>query len=554
MPVAPTYPGVYIDELPSSVRTIIGVPTSVTAFVGAAERGKTDQVTHIDSWGDFERAFGGLSASSALSYAVYQFYQNGGASAEIVRVAGSNAAASSLDLGSNLKLKAASSGTWGNKLRARVDYEGAGNEGWNLTVRDTGRGFEEQYRGITKGADSKNPLSKVLAASALISSEGVNDTIRPQDTAEVKFGDPFAEPPPSPPAPAPPPPTPPAEGGTTEGEATEGGGEAAPPPPAPPPPQPAKKQYYESTGGADGGALDSSAFLGGQQGQSQKKGIYALLDTDIFNLLVLKGFPENEETEVLQAALQLCVDRRAILVLDKTSWTTVEAAITGIGAFPLSGDQAKNAAIYFPELCLPDPLKDGSSWFGPAGSIAGVIARTDAQRGVWKAPAGTDASIAGVQSTRVRLTDADSGRLNPRGVNAIRTFPLIGTVAWGARTLRGADILADQWKYLPVRRTALFIEESLYRGTKWAVFEPNDEPLWASLRLNIGAFMNSLFRQGAFFGSTPREAYLVKCDRENNPDNDIDRGIVNILVGFRPLKPAEFVLIHIQQLAGQLET
>ena len=131
---------------------------------------------------------------------------------------------------------------------------------------------------------------------------------------------------------------------------------------------------------------------------------------------------------------------------------------------------------------------------------------------------------------------------------------MIGTVVWGARTLRGADQLADQWKYLPVRRTALFIEESLYRGTQWVVFEPNDEPLWASIRLNVGAFMNSLWRQGAFQGKTPQEAYLVKCDSENNPQNYIDRGIVNILVGFAPLKPAEFVLIHIQQLAGQIQT
>jgi hypothetical protein len=186
--------------------------------------------------------------------------------------------------------------------------------------------------------------------------------------------------------------------------------------------------------------------------------------------------------------------------------------------------------------------------------VAGIIARTDAQRGVWKAPAGQDAVVGDVRGLAISTNDVENGRLNPLAVNCIRTFPVIGSVVWGARTLRGADVLADQWKYLPVRRLALYIEESLYRGTKWAVFEPNDEPLWSSLRLNIGAFMNTLFRQGAFFGQRPRDAYLVKCDRENNPDNDIDRGIVNILVGFRPLKPAEFVFIHIEQLAGQLET
>ena len=117
----------------------------------------------------------------------------------------------------------------------------------------------------------------------------------------------------------------------------------------------------------------------------------------------------------------------------------------------------------------------------------------------------------------------------------------------------GDDHLASEWKYIPVRRTALFIEESLYRGTKWVVFEPNDEPLWAQIRLNVGAFMNNLFRQGAFQGKTPREAYFVKCDKETTTQNDIDLGIVNILVGFAPLKPAEFVIIKLQQIAGEFK-
>jgi phage tail sheath protein FI len=149
------------------------------------------------------------------------------------------------------------------------------------------------------------------------------------------------------------------------------------------------------------------------------------------------------------------------------------------------------------------------------------------------------------------LTDDENGDLNPLGINSLRTFPLIGTVVWGSRTLRGADIFADQWKYIPVRRVALFIEETLYRGLKWVVFEPNDEPLWSQIRLNIGAFMNGLFRQGAFQGTTPAQAYFVKCDSETTTQDDIDRGIVNIVVGFAPLKPAEFVVLKLQQIAGQ---
>jgi phage tail sheath protein FI len=164
-----------------------------------------------------------------------------------------------------------------------------------------------------------------------------------------------------------------------------------------------------------------------------------------------------------------------------------------------------------------------------------------------------EANLVGVPQLSVSLTDDENGELNPLGVNCLRSFPVSGRVVWGARTLQGADRLASEWKYVPVRRLALFIEESLYRGTQWVVFEPNDEPLWAQIRPNVGAFMQRLFRQGAFQGTTPRAAYLVKCDSETTTQNDIDLGIVNILVGFAPLKPAEFVIIKIQQLAGQLE-
>jgi len=216
--------------------------------------------------------------------------------------------------------------------------------------------------------------------------------------------------------------------------------------------------------------------------------------------------------------------------------------------------RTENAALYFPRLRMPDPLQEGRlANFAPCGAVAGVFARTDSDRGVWKAPAGIDATLNGVAELTVKLTDGENGQLNPLGVNCLRAFPEIGRVVWGARTLRGADSLASEWKYVPVRRLALFIEESLFRGTKWVVFEPNDEPLWAQIRLNVGAFMQNLFRQGAFQGRSPREAYFVKCDRETTTQNDINLGIVNIVVGFAPLKPAEFVVIKLQQMAGQVD-
>jgi uncharacterized protein len=208
----------------------------------------------------------------------------------------------------------------------------------------------------------------------------------------------------------------------------------------------------------------------------------------------------------------------------------------------------RNVALYFPRIRRPDPLRGGAiADFAACGAIAGVMARTDATRGVWKAPAGTDAGLVGAAGLTVPLTDAENGQLNPKGINCLRTFRDVGPVVWGARTLRGADVLADDYKYVPVRRLALFLEESLYRGTQWVVFEPNDEPLWAQIRASLGAFMQDLFRRGAFQGSTPRDAYFVRCDAETTTQLDIDRGMVNILVGFAPLKPAEFVMISIQQ-------
>ena len=237
-------------------------------------------------------------------------------------------------------------------------------------------------------------------------------------------------------------------------------------------------------------------------------------------------------------------------------WTSVESARDGLPALTGElGSNKKNAALFFPRIRKPNPIRENQvEHFVPCGTVAGVIARIDGQRGVWKAPAGLEAGLVGVPALSVQLSDAENGELNPLGINCLRLRPAAGPVVWGSRTLAGNDLLASEWKHIPVRRVALFIEESLYRGTQWAVFEPNDEPLWAELRLNIGAFMQNLFRQGAFQGRTPREAYFVKCDKETTTQNDINLGVVNVLVGFAPLKPAEFVFIRLQQMAGQIQT
>jgi hypothetical protein len=274
---------------------------------------------------------------------------------------------------------------------------------------------------------------------------------------------------------------------------------------------------------------------------------------DLFNLLCIP--PLTRDSEVGQAtwdaAVAYAADRRAMVIVDSpAAWSRPDQVLANLGSVVTSH---QNAAIYFPRIRAADSLRENRlETFAPCGVVAGIYARTDAQRGVWKAPAGLDATLVGVAEVTANLTDGENGQLNPRGVNCLRALPVHGRVVWGARTLRGDDQMASEWKYVPVRRTALFIEESLFRGTQWVVFEPNDEPLWAQIRLNLGAFMQDLFRQGAFQGRSPREAYFVRCDKETTTQNDIDRGIVNIQVGFAPLKPAEFVVITIQQMAGQI--
>ncbi len=236
------------------------------------------------------------------------------------------------------------------------------------------------------------------------------------------------------------------------------------------------------------------------------------------------------------------------------SWIRRPAAtVSTVAGWPaargLTGDAARNGAIYFPRIRRPDPLRNGAVGdFAACGAVAGAIARTDADRGVWKAPA--NVALAGVTGLTVAVSDVQNGTLNAAGVNCLRTLPGAGPVVWGARTLRGTDAVVDQFKFVPVRRLALYLEESVYRGTQWVVFEPNDEPLWAQIRLSVGAFLRDLYRQGAFPAPTDRDAYFVSCGRDTMTQDDIDHGLVSITVAFAPLRPSEFVMIRIQHRAG----
>ncbi len=519
MPGPYTYPGVYIEEVPSGVRTITGVSTSNTAFVDVFLRGPVNLPVRITSFADFERIFGGVNPASEASYAIQQYYLNGGQIAWVVRVATSAALASSVDLnggyggGAVLTVEAANPGAWGDNLQVAVTDAGSGR--YNLFVReirDLGGGkvqvlATETYRNLsTTTTDVRYGVSVVNADSQLV------------HLTEAGLG-----------------------GLPTLATPTSSGG-------AP------DSAWQDLTGGADSGVPDANLLSG--TATAPKAGLYALDDIapDIFNLLCLPAAANLDTggfTSLMTNALAYCEEKRAFLIVDIPEATDQQAEmITWMTAN--DGLRSKNAAVYFPRVLIPDVVNGNRPRNVPvSGTLAGVYARTDSTRGIWKAPAGTEAVLRNV-TLPVQLTDLENGALNPIGINVLRTFPVIGPVAWGARTLDGADQKASEWKYIPVRRMALYIEESLYQGLKWVVFEPNDEPLWSQIRLNVGAFMQGLFRQGAFQGVTPREAYFVKCDKDTTTQADINLGIVNILVGFAPLKPAEFVIVKIQQMAGQI--
>ena len=542
MPVSLTSPGVYIQEIPSGVHTITGVATSITAFVGRAWKGPLDEPTRISSYAEYERTFGGLWAASMMSYAVQQFFLNGGSIAIIVRVATRTIAngpkAATITLTGGMQLMAASPGSWGMNLLVTAQDKSKTNDTsdpkrFNLIIKDNnvfdpakpfqdsgkrgGSGATETFRNVSVDPNSPRYVKTILE----------------QQSSLVRFVS----------------------------------GASAPPAQT--------DTAADANSGLDGVSTTlaklavATAEVEGVE--AENTGIYALRKTDLFNLLCIPPLTLSDtntsvpttEKEVQSStwvkAAKLCHDRRAFLLVDAPlTWTKVaDAKLADIN---LTNPDRQYAALYFPQLLIPDPLQENNlSDFAPCGTIAGIMARTDAQRGVWKAPAGLEAGLANVAGLAlgqapVKLTDDNGGVLNQLGINCIRTFPVMGTVVWGARTLEGADAFASEWKYVPVRRTALYIEESLYRGTQWVVFEPNDEPLWAQIRLNVGAFMHDLFAQGAFQGTTPKEAYFVKCDKETTTQADINLGVVNIVVGFAPLKPAEFVVISLQQMAGQIQT
>ena len=506
-----THPGVYVQEAPSGSRTLVGVATSIAAFVGRAARGPVNEPIFINSYADYQRAFGGLWADSSMSFAVRDFYQNGGGQAVIVRIInGATKCSTTLGTGAaapndTLPIEAASAGTWGRDLKATVDHstsDPADTELFNLTLEDTASGASETFLNISVDENSVRFAGTVLeqqsSLARLTKSSGswVVPNVRPL----------------------------------------------------------AASTEFPNNVGGDGSAISSTQIVGGTTA-ADKEGLYALEKTDLFNLLCIPPYTAAGDVDdtVITSAAAYAAQRRAFYIIDSpSSWVDKASAKSNLSSLQtLVGQNDNNSAVYFPRIQQANPLKENQQEIFPAcGAIAGIYASTDANVGVWKAPAGLSASLTGVTGLSVPLTDAENGELNPIGINCLRTFANSGNVVWGARTMQGADIKASEWKYLSVRRLALYLQESLYRGMQWAVFEPNDESLWAQIRLSVGAFMQDLYQQGAFFGSS-KDAYYVKCDATTTTAYDRDRGIVNIEVGFAAVKPAEFVVITFQQIAGQ---
>lgn len=664
MPVNPTYPGVYVEEIPSGSRTISGVSTSTTSFVGYAARGLDNRAKRIFSFGDFEKHFGGLNSESEMSYAVQQYFLNGGSDAYIIRVPKADAVAASVVIkdGSSggakeaLKVTALSKGSWANNVLIDVDYDNVTDEkSFNLTITDIEVGAREVFSNVTMDtgkanfvvtvvndedsgsqmlsvgvpdADAARPMhtgsqggditfadikndksygikvsadipagkidkvvvtvieagedlpSSMLGISKLVERK-VNEKIGTALAgASIKVGvsssgeglhvaadfsksllnesldaalDFFA-----------------GEGNSILGALKLSSGSSS------------KNVSHYRLGegrttlaqvagdkGSDGVVLPKTADLIGKE-IDPPTGIYALDKVDLFNILCIPDAtrakasdpsaqdPDPDDASqaavdynaVYAAAMAYCEKRRAFLIVDPppTVTNTDKATDWISGGLTVSGS---NGAAYFPRLRMPDPLNNYKlRTFAPCGAIAGLYAKSDSSRGIWSAPAGTDASLSGVGGLVYSMNDAENGVLNPLGLNCIRSLPVYGTLSWGARTLDGADAKASEWKYVPVRRLTLMIEEALFRGTKWAVFRGNDESLWSDLRTSVTSYMHTLFIQGAFYGQTPQESYMVKCDSDTTSQDDIDRGIVNIEIGFAPLKPAEFVVLKIQQLVN----
>jgi phage tail sheath protein FI len=600
MPVTPTYPGIYIEELRSLTHSITAAPTSVTVFIGYTHPFKTKpehfgKAVEVFSFTDYEREFGGLYTSgvieSHVAYAVQQFFLNGGSDAYIVGLQPNyydvTGAAKGVVTPATLHV--------GNVLFTAlepvdavpmtVSISNSAMGPWDLTISYGSR--SETFRKVNlKPTDANFLETRINNGSQLVGVSAVYDTPFVAGTVTLgslgttaNFGNVAftAISTNNPDYPITVKVTPDSGKLTAKIEIDSGGtvvtltGVSM---------NPSDPNFIGTQISNDVSAhswlVGFPVLLGVNQAalapsspvdpfwttfnELDFTGVFAqdgsLDKVSIFNLLLIPGVADNG---IWSEALAFCERKQAFVILDPPAQDSAD----GEDGLPLIGDdiegatipKSSNGALYFPYLRSNDPLTGTPIELPPSGFVAGIYARTDVNRGVWKAPAGLETTVSNTTGvvSRGRMTDMRHGTLNPKGVNCLRDFPGIGTVVFGARTLVTENPSFEQWRYVPVRRMALFLEQTLYRSLGWVVFEPNDTPLWVAIRTSIEAFMLSLFHQGAFQGNTPSQAFQVKCDSSTTTQQDIDNGIVNIIVAFAPLKPAEFVIIKIAQLAGQTQ-
>jgi phage tail sheath protein FI len=505
MPVTPTYPGLYLEELPSEAHTITAAPTSITVFVGYTHPFKTaspKEAVQIFSFSDYEQAFGGLYVSDVLdsnvAHAVHQFFLNGGSVAYVVGLQAKyhlqpGAGGSKSVEGQTVTLGGitftAQEPTDHQLMPMIVTIDNIVGLKGDITITYGNR--IETYRAVSMVNTDPRYVETVMSASSLV-------TVSPAT-----------------------------------------GGYQMPP---------AATTQHMPTGvlATLSTTFDASDFTPVFDVDS------SLDKVPVFNILCVPGVADPS---IVSAALAFAERKLAFMIVDPPPQASADGTggLSTMKSLVPGVPQSANGALYFPHLLTTDPLTGSPKELPPSGFVAGKYAQNDLRRGVWKSPAGLETTIATTTGVvpRGRMTDQRQGTLNPLGVNCLRTFTGSGTVIFGARTLVAANSAFEQWWYVAVRRMALFIEQSLLANLGWAIFEPNDRPLWTALRTEVSDFMLSLFNQRAFAGDTPSQAFKVVCDETTTAPTDVDLGVVNILVAFRPLKPAEFVVIKIAQLAGQ---
>ena len=510
----PTYltPGVYVEEVPSASKPIEGVSTSVAAFVGLAPGGPVNTPMRISNWTQFSTIYGDpdnpdngpFMEGAYLAHSVYGFFQNGGGLCWIVRVGneenGSTPRAA-LPAAADSSVEAfRATALDGVKDTVKVTLEPEpGIEGskdavdttYKLTV--TAGSESESYEGLSLKKGRTNIATKVNAASKLIKIEETGASL--PDAQRV-----------------------PATGSYTLSAPAMN-------------PKDIKPNHYE-------GDVAKRRGLGGLAAVDEVTMVC------IPDLMTMAGDGDDVQLRDLQGKMiahcENMGDRMAVLDCppDLLPQEILEWRMN------TAGYDSKMAALYYPWIEVMDPLTNRPMMVPPSGHVAGVWCRTDATRGVHKAPA--NEVIMGANGLGFQITQAEQGGLNKVGINCIRAFPGRGIRIWGARTLSSDP----EWRYINVRRLFNFIAESIMEGTQWSVFEPNDHRLWMSISISVRNFLTRVWRDGALFGTTPDQAFFVKCDDETNPPESVEAGQVICEIGVAPVKPAEFVIFRLSQFTG----